>query len=697
MNRKYLGYSLLLLLFFVGSVFSQVNEEDEPVKVTTNLVQFDAVVTDKKGNAVTDLTINDFEIYQDKKLQTITNFNFVNQIRNVQQSELKLQNKPSKETITSPIPINSNEIGRILTFIIDDGNPSSSLEGMRAIKEALKKFITEQMLPTDKVAIFQTRGGTSLFQQYTSDKELLLSIVKRLRWLPPSGSNQPMPNYSDRFFGSRIVDDSSNRTNGLEENSQTEAIKDFTIDSDYRGLHGVIEYVIRGLYHINGRKNVILMSEAMYVLNPEGERKIKEMAALANRASVVLNSMDPRGLTVPMIMTADNVSSSRTTQTLNARARDNFARLNGLSLVANETGGKFYRNMNFLEVGIERLLKMEKGYYLLAYEPDEEIFRGKEFHKIEIKLKRNDLEIRTRSGFFAVTDDKLKPKSKNNESDLYYALTSPVWDSIFDMSLSAYYLNTQEKGDLIRAMIYVDGTSLTFTDDANGNKKASFDIVAVTLNEKNEIIDDSNKNIKFQIPPNRVAEIRRDGLIYTIDVPVKREGVYTFRVAMKENSVNQVGTASQVIEIPSLKKGNLLVSGLSIAGVDSNGKMLESEGKDTTFSLVSSPALPSVRQFVRNSIVGYSYRIYNAKLTKSTNKPNLIVQTNLYYDGKLFVEGQPQPAEISNLSDIHRIDDFGYLRLNAEIPIGDYILQIRVTDLNKKQTSSQWIDFEVVK
>jgi hypothetical protein len=51
--------------------------EDEVVRVTTNLVQIDAVVTDKSGKQVNDLRPEDFEILEDGRAQKITNFSYV--------------------------------------------------------------------------------------------------------------------------------------------------------------------------------------------------------------------------------------------------------------------------------------------------------------------------------------------------------------------------------------------------------------------------------------------------------------------------------------------------------------------------------------------------------------------------------------------------------------------------------------------
>src|SRR5687767_8459298 len=47
------------------------------VKITTNLVQIDAVVTDRQGKRVTDLRPDEVEMLENGKPQTITNFSYI--------------------------------------------------------------------------------------------------------------------------------------------------------------------------------------------------------------------------------------------------------------------------------------------------------------------------------------------------------------------------------------------------------------------------------------------------------------------------------------------------------------------------------------------------------------------------------------------------------------------------------------------
>ena len=48
---------------------------DDIVRISINLVQVDAVVTDKNGNPIKDLTADDFEVFQDGKPQKVVSLN----------------------------------------------------------------------------------------------------------------------------------------------------------------------------------------------------------------------------------------------------------------------------------------------------------------------------------------------------------------------------------------------------------------------------------------------------------------------------------------------------------------------------------------------------------------------------------------------------------------------------------------------
>lgn len=700
--------SVILLTLFTLISFAQkptptppINNENDVVKVSTSLVQLDAIVVDKKGNPVTDLTADDFEILQDGKPQKITNFSYISRIVDSADTEQTVK-KTDKKNQLPPVSFPPKEVGRVITFVVDDGNDCLEMLSVRAMKEGLQKFVNEQMLPTDLVAIYQTRKGSSLLQLYTSDKSRLLEIIKKIRWFPPQRAG------CQGNTTQVVLDEKPETTN------QREGVENSLSRKSFSGAVGVGMYAINGLRGIGGRKILFIMADSIPLLYGNRQNAqfsdsysaSKDLIELANRNSVVINTIDPRGVTNPAMAgvgadtDVEGIARSggeAVTSSIFARQSQNEnQRQSGLFLLANETGGKFYHDANFLDVPIEKALKTEKGYYLLAYQPDDDIFKGKKFHKISLKLKRDDLEVRSRSGFVGITDEEIRPKARTEDSELYYALTTPVPNADLNIKLSSYFANTSQKGNFIRALLYIDGRDITFLDDSDKTKKIVFDMVAVTLNEKNEVIDDTNRTATVRIPIDRVEEVRRDGLVYSVDVPVKKDGVYTFRTALRDKTAKRLGSSSQVVEVPNLSKSKLLISGLMISGVDGNGNILPTESGESAFSSVVSQAIAAIRKFKRNSVVAFNYTLYNATPDKVTKLPNLTVQTNLYYEGKLISEGQPQTAEIAKQPDLSRINDFGYLKLNAEVATGDYVLQVIVKDLTNNQVTSQWIDFEVV-
>ena len=703
---------LMLALTNFSPVFAQQTpqDDDDVVKISTDLVQIDAVVTDKNGNPVTNLTAADFEILQDGKPQKITNFSYINTESPAQSSPVTTVKNGKNVVLPPPARVRPENGGRIITFIVDDGNCTASQIGMTAAREALSKFVNEQMLPNDLVSIYQTRGGSSLLQQYTSDKTQLMRVARQIRWYPPPGS---CGGYGGDFFEAARVD-STGKTTGQgtfesEENRRSrEQNEDSIRDNQAVGTIGVIRYVVRGLGKIGGRKVVFFLSDGLPLRTRTGRNRqafdaLRDLTDSANRASVVFNTVDVRGVFDPRTVNASDevyvredpdatgkIAERRTAELYNSR--------DGLFYLANETGGNFYKDQNFLDNPIRQALSLEKGYYLLSYEPDDETFKDKDFNRIEIKLKRPDLKISSRAGFLGRTDEAIAPKKRSGDSELYEALVAPLPRAGLNVRLTAFFANDSAQGNVVRSLVHFDGGELTFVDEPNGFKKAILDVVAVTLNEKNEVVDEFNRTHTFKIEAAAMPFIKKNGLIYATDVPVKKAGNYNFRLAARDANSKMLGSASQNIEIPDLKKNKIFISGLIVSAVDANGKFVAPSAvkPENALSLTDSAAVPAIRRFLPNTILAYGFTLYNAQTNKTTNQPKLTVQVNLYRDGQLITEGKPQPAQPEKLLNLTRINDYGYLRLNASIAKGDYALQIIIKDLLANETTSQSIDFELV-
>jgi VWFA-related protein len=736
---KHLVSLLILASITLGTIApvraqqQQQPAPDDVVRITTNLVQIDAVVTDKSGNQIKDLGASDFEVLQDGKAQKIVSVSYINTEVPERTRPQPTEGKRSAEKDQPPTPPsrpNSANAARILTFVIDDGSCASSYVGMNASRDALVKFINEQMQPNDLVAIYQTRGGSSTLQHYTSDRAHLLRVARKIRWYPPQGiCNETSGDFFERARPTTFMKPGGElRTTESDANRQSRGrIERNMRENQVVGLFGVLTYIARGLQRVPGRKTVFVLSDSISLFIPDVETagpagnptvmmaaNVANMDAVtrlidsANRASVVFNTIDVRGLQIPGVITAEDSFTNlagpggnihATAQVSAMRQANNGIRHDGMRSLATGTGGTFYKDINFLDVPISRALSSEKGYYLIAYQPDSDTFKGPKFNRVQIKVRRPELSVRARSGFMGVTNEAVVPKKRTGDSELYEAIATPLPNAGLNLKLTASFGNTASEGSFIRTLLHLDGNQISFVDEPNGIKKGVFDVVAVTLNEKNEVVEDFNRTHTIRFPEANLEAIIRNGLVYSADVPVTKSGFYNFRVAIRDASSKVLGSAGQQIEVPDLKKKNLHLGSLAVTEVTiQNGKPVMSaiEPSEGRFSPVFSPSQPAIRKFRPGSILGYSYRIYNASLEKSSHQPNLSIHVRLYKDGEVVTEYPAQVIQLEPQTDLSRLSDYGYMRLAPGIAPGDYALQLVIRDLNDKRTTSEWIDFEVV-
>ena len=165
-----------LVWLLILSLNVQAQEPQDVVRISTNLVQIDVVVT-KDGKQVTDLKAEDFEILEDGKRQPISNFAFL--------SVKSLSTKATPETpTTAVIPLRPHEVRRTLAIVVDD--LGMSFHSMANLRQYLRKFLNEGLGPDDLVAIIRTGGEVGALQQFTTDRRVLTSAVADLKWNPCS-------------------------------------------------------------------------------------------------------------------------------------------------------------------------------------------------------------------------------------------------------------------------------------------------------------------------------------------------------------------------------------------------------------------------------------------------------------------------------------------------------------------------------
>ena len=701
-----------LTFAYSGLVFGQTPaptatppaDEPDVVKITTALIQLDVTVTDRKGKIINDLKPDEVEVFENGQKQKVTSFSFVSNIRSSTETDAGKRTGPP--VVVPPSAIRAEKVRRTIALVVDD--LTLSFESTYYVRRALKKFVDEQMQEGDLVAIIRTGAGIGALQQFTNDRRQLYAAIERVRWNPIGAGNvgafAPLES-RERSFDPPPEPGPGDRT--------PEAVKrefdEFRENVFAAGTLGAVNYVVRGMQDLPGRKSILLLSDGfkLFEEDAEGFREagrvmagLRRLVDMANRASVVIYTMDGRGLQVGGLAAADN-TGGWTMDQLQQAETDRYEKLidtqDGLRYLARQTGGIAIVNNNDLSGGIRKILD-DQSYYLLAYEPDDTTFdpRTRRFNNIQIKVSRPGTLVRYRSGFFGVTDEilKLRP-SQTAEQRLMDALTSPFSVNEIPIKLNALFYNTAKSGNVIRSLVHIGAQELVFTDEPDGAKKAVFDVVGMGFGDNGVPVDQVSKTYTLIVKKEAFARIKNNGFVYDFSFPVKKPGAYQLRVALRDHGSDKLGSANQFVEVPNLKKGHLVLSGVVLENLPFTEWQKREAGQQSAATNALNDT--SLRQFKRGTVVNYGFNIYNSKPVGAAS--NLTYQTRLFRDGKPVFEGAVQPVVATPSDDPNSVSFRGALGLGTSMVPGDYVLQVTIIDNTAKQgrnTATQFVTFEIV-
>ena len=679
---------------------AQQREADEVVRISTNLVQVDAVITDGGGRPVTDLRPEEVRLYEDDKPRTISHFSYV--AAGNSGSPRRPAPTPGGRD-TPPTDLRTEDVRRTIALVVDDLGLSS--QSIPFVRRALKRFVDEQMRPGDLVAVIRTSGGVGALQQFTSDKRQLYAAVEAVKWYAGGRSGLIPLATAERPLPGRL---------GAYAEAKSAELNRFREDLFAAGTLSAIGYVVGGLRELPGRKAVLVISDGFRLYDGDDPKpanrvlqKLQQLVDQAARASVVIHTMNAAGLITRSATAADSladntVSGARDPEGMGRLMSDRVAVIRdtqtGLDLLAEKTGGVAVRGANDLGGGIRRVLDDEQGYYLIGYRPDESTFataRGRGlFHKLELKVKRpGQFKVRMRGGFLGVPDaGAVTASPRSPQEQITRALLSPFGASGVRVRLTSVFADDSKSGSFTRSILYVDAKDLAFTEGADGWRTATFDVVAVTFDEAGNVVDQLSRTDSLRSRGEAHGQVLKDGFAYFFVFPVKRPGAYQLRAVLRDHGSGRVGSAGQFVEIPDLKKGRLALSGLVVDAAA--GQQGGDRGQPVP------EASEAVRHFKPGMMMRYSFVIYNARLDGATRSPRLQVQARLFRGGQPVFTGKVQPFALNNPADLTRLTAEGAITLGADMTPGEYVLQVVVTDLladEQSRTATQWMDFEVVK
>ncbi|MCA1632071.1 MAG: hypothetical protein LC774_17445, partial [Acidobacteria bacterium] len=308
------------------------------------------------------------------------------------------------------------------------------------------------------------------------------------------------------------------------------------------------------------------------------------------------------------------------------------------------------------------------------------------------------------------------PARRTRDQQLLAALTSPFGAGGVGLRLTALFTETEKAGSILSSLLHVNARDLKFARQPDGQYEARVDLVGMTFADSGRVVDQHGVTQILRMREEVYQRVQRDGIVYRINVPIKKPGAYQLRVALRDAATEKVGAASQFVEVPDLKKDRLALSGIVMSGAQEGGVIAasttaagvpdESAGQSAarttegTIETRDAQASAAVRRFRQRAVVDYAGVIFNARLDKATRLPRVVSQIKLYRDGQPVFTGKELPAALTAGGNPKRILYGGRFVLGTNLAPGDYVLQVIVTDTlrdDKRRAATQWIDFEIVK
>jgi VWFA-related protein len=675
-------------------------QQEEVVRVETELVQTDVSVVDRRGRFVEGLRADDFELRVDGRPQAVSFFETVTAGGADEERKLRAAgrraeapgDRAGRKPADAPPPPSVR--GRVIFFFVDDVHLGP--DSLGRVRKALLRFVDEQMGANDLAAVVSTSGQIGFLQQLTDNRAVLREAVERLHNKRQNlSTDQKVPisevdanriaNHRDRELFAYLVEATQvafqtrlpgapgivrNRVNQID--AQSRVVEQATL----RTLEGLM----RSSAPLPGRKLVFFISDGFIVdvrksNAPAILRRVTEEAA---RVGAVVYTMDARGLFHDSAVDAGrNDYSDFGPRTVGRSFFETKSLQEPLMTLAAETGGRAFINNNSLNDAFAQAAGEASRYYLLAWRPDSAAERAGQ-SRVEVVVKgRPDLRVQARRRFFSAAAVKAPEKEKTapltQEEELRDALVSLYPLRGFPLSLAAGFLEEPQKGLVLVASMQLDSEALGFAAEG-GDERATLDVQGAAVDDRGSF---ASFRQTLTVSRARLREAGQRFVTWNQQLPLP-PGLYQVRVAARDRQTGRAASQSQWLEIPAAAPAGLSVSSIFLGELPA--------GKE---SARQSVAVNVSRRFARGSRLRYQTYVH---------APAGLDPSDLRLELKL-IEGDravaaPPPGRPTAAGDPRRLSLSGELGLEQLAP-GRYDLRITVSDPRTKTTVTRQVGFTV--
>jgi VWFA-related protein len=369
----------LLLVSVVTAAAGQppadVSAQAPVFRVGTELVQLVVRASDRNGRPVEGLVEADFTVLQDGKPQAIRLFRFVP--------------ASSRGPVASAAGPSAADMPPVILLVDDHHMDPSNLAWVR---DATRRALGGKSPLRTKGAILSTRPGVQDLA-LTTDRAELLRQLDALA--PTTNGYRPLPDVLHAECAENLSANLLEAPFGA-------------------GTLAGLPDILAALARIPGQKRLILISDC--VITPAClethwtfHERLRRLSDLATRSAVTIDGLYTRPMSAGAWTAQHRAAPFDTTRVLTSSPAPDNTVHDAMRRLAEDTGGEAWRS-NEPGVLVSRALDADYGHYLIGYEPPSGTFAGDRprYRSVEVRVARKGVTVRTRSGFFGVTDEQLQ-------------------------------------------------------------------------------------------------------------------------------------------------------------------------------------------------------------------------------------------------------------------------------------------------
>lgn len=531
-------------------------------KLRVNLVQVRVVIRDQHDNPVPDLRREDFQLFDQGKLQTITNFSVDTPQSRRERAEAAAKTQADDEKSLSGEKISLPE--RFVALVFDDTH--LSMEDVTVVRTTAGRFI-QAMSPSDRLGIFSTSGQIN--QEFTSDRgaleKALLGVVPR----PLSGRAVVTCPDVSYYMGDQIINKNNSQALAvvaeeivhcefqgdeskyalalqLGQSYANQALTSGDVESEYSYRH--LEDVLRVLSGKPGERVLLLLSPGFLLTT----QHLDEMGIIdrANHANIVINTVDARGLYTPDTSgdianpSTDTIRTAgfKTSYRVSAQYEQQFVLMD----FANGTGGTFFHNSNDLDKGMKIAGAAPEVSYMLGFSPQNQKMDGR-FHTIKVTLtNKQKYSIQARRGYYAPR--KVDDPNEQAKQEIQEAVFSQ--DEIHDLplDLQTQFFKTSDTGVHLSVVSHLEVKGIHFRK-ADGRSVDELTLATVIFDENGNYVTGGEKILQMRLLDTTFERLSRTGLNVKSSFDIK-PGKYLVRQVVRDSEGSQMAARNGAVSIP---------------------------------------------------------------------------------------------------------------------------------------------------